>query len=114
VPDEPTREALERWPRIFGETLFVYFIQAKEGGPVKVGKAVDPVARLRELQCANASELVIRAVIAAQQDTEHDPSVVGRGRACPWRVVRQRLRGHADRDGACGCEEQLEGVTQAT
>jgi DNA-binding transcriptional regulator YdaS (Cro superfamily) len=35
----------------------VYFIQAGEGGPVKIGWAVDPVSRLRELQCGNHAEL---------------------------------------------------------
>jgi hypothetical protein len=35
----------------------VYFIQAGEGGPVKIGSTADTSSRLRELQCANPVEL---------------------------------------------------------
>lgn len=49
---------------------FVYFVQAREGGPVKIGLAVDPLARLGELQCGNPAELEIAEVILGSKDTE--------------------------------------------
>lgn len=69
-PDDLTREALDVWPKALTEPLFVYFIQAEHGGPVKIGQAQDPRARLRELQCGNPDRLVIRSVILAEQETE--------------------------------------------
>lgn len=38
----------------------VYFIQAEHGGPVKIGKALDPVARLAQIQSGNPYRLVVR------------------------------------------------------
>jgi hypothetical protein len=35
----------------------VYFIQARDGGPVKIGIALDPLERMRYLQSANSFEL---------------------------------------------------------
>jgi hypothetical protein len=40
---------------------FVYFIQVGTEGPIKIGVAADPVARLADLQTANATELVLLA-----------------------------------------------------
>lgn len=39
--------------------MAVYFIQAGEAGPVKIGTADDPTTRLRELQCGNHAVLTI-------------------------------------------------------
>lgn len=43
--------------------MAVYFIQAGEGGPVKIGKADDPRARMSELQVAHHVELSLMRVI---------------------------------------------------
>lgn len=42
--------------------MFVYFIQALPGTPVKIGKAQNPIARLRSVQNGNPNLLRIRAV----------------------------------------------------
>lgn len=41
----------------------MYFIQAEDGGPVKIGTALDPLARLRALQTAHPAKLVIREIL---------------------------------------------------
>jgi hypothetical protein len=66
----PAGEAIAHWKERLGDPLFVYFIQAEDGGPVKIGQALDPVKRLRQLQCGNPQNLVIREVILAAVDTE--------------------------------------------
>lgn len=42
--------------------MYVYFIQAAIGGPIKIGKADRPDRRLAQLQTGNPENLVIRAV----------------------------------------------------
>lgn len=42
--------------------MFVYFIQAANGGPIKIGKADRPDRRLKQLQAAHPYPLVILAV----------------------------------------------------
>lgn len=72
IPDGATRKVLEFWRDTpIEKPLFVYFIQA-EDGPVKIGKAHDPVGRLRELQCGNPRTLVIRALVLASVQLEQD------------------------------------------
>lgn len=39
---------------------YVYFIQAEQGGPIKIGRAWDPEKRIREVQCGNPYRLVLR------------------------------------------------------
>lgn len=70
IPDSTARKAYEFW-RDSGleHPLFVYFIQADDG-PVKIGKAHDPIGRLRELQCGNPRPLVIRALVLASIELE--------------------------------------------
>lgn len=46
---------------------FVYFISEAAGGPVKIGRGVDPSARLSELQVGNHRELVLLGAVK-----EHD------------------------------------------
>lgn len=41
----------------------VYFIQAEDGGPVKIGVATSPATRLANLQVGSISKLVIRSII---------------------------------------------------
>jgi hypothetical protein len=43
--------------------MSVYFIQAKDGGPIKIGYASDARARLRQLQTSHHRRLVLRRVI---------------------------------------------------
>jgi len=50
----------------------VYFIQAGESGPVKIGKAGDPIARLKALQTGSAARLNLLAVIDADEHALHD------------------------------------------
>lgn len=49
---------------------YVYFVQAASGGPIKIGLSVDPVARVRSLQGANADELVVLRVMPGNWITE--------------------------------------------
>lgn len=39
---------------------YVYFIQAEDGGPVKIGRSKNPTERLKALQTASPKRLVIR------------------------------------------------------
>lgn len=49
----------DRTPRIFevargiNNVSFVYFIGERDNGPLKIGKAVDPINRLRAMQTGN-------------------------------------------------------------
>lgn len=57
----------ERRPRAAGKV--VYFVQAGEGGPVKIGVSGDVEARVRSLQVAHAAEL---KVIGTRPGTARD------------------------------------------
>jgi hypothetical protein len=50
---------------------YVYFIQAQEGGPVKIGWTYNPVRRLKDLQSASPYKLVIRKLVPGTQRLEH-------------------------------------------
>lgn len=58
------------WRQQLDRPLFVYFIQEVDGGPVKIGQALDPKGRLAELQCGNPRVLKLRAVVLATDETE--------------------------------------------
>jgi len=49
---------------------FVYFIQAGEGGPIKIGWAVDPRARLNELQVGCPEPLRLLMTLAGDGGLE--------------------------------------------
>ena len=49
---------------------FVYFIQAGDDGPIKIGSAVDPIARLKELQVGNPQPLHILMTLADDEGLE--------------------------------------------
>jgi hypothetical protein len=51
---------------------FVYFIQAKNSKKVKIGRAVDPEKRLKELQTGNPEELSILGLIDCESIYEAD------------------------------------------
>jgi hypothetical protein len=69
-PESRAEDAIEWWRRQREKPLFVYFIQ-DVNGPVKIGKAYDPNARLAELQCGNPQPLTLRSVVLAASDTEY-------------------------------------------
>lgn len=48
----------------------IYFIQAGEDGPVKIGKANNPQKRLAVLQTGSSDRLYIRAVLDAPDEAE--------------------------------------------
>jgi hypothetical protein len=50
---------------------YIYFIQAKDGGPVKIGWTIDPERRLKVLQSASPHKLVLRKVVRGSQRLEH-------------------------------------------
>lgn len=45
---------------------FVYVIQHDEAGPVKIGQAASPIARLAQLQASSPVEMHLRAAIACK------------------------------------------------
>lgn len=57
-------------PRIGDQATYVYLVQAVDQPAVKIGYAVNPVTRLAELQCGNAHELVIVALLLGSKQTE--------------------------------------------
>lgn len=60
------------------EPGFVYFVQAVEGGPIKIGWSVDPDKRLKELQGGNPKELKLIGIEAG--DMQHERELHGRFR----------------------------------
>lgn len=50
--------------------MFVYFIQQANGGPIKIGCAADPGARLAQIQTANPNDVVILAVCRGSRAAE--------------------------------------------
>ena len=63
---------------------FVYLIQAVDGGPIKIGFAADPAARLRELQVGHPERLRVLVTLADDGGLE---------RQLHRRFARLRLRG---------------------
>jgi hypothetical protein len=47
---------------------FVYFIQAGDGGPIKIGFSVDPRKRMRHIQTMNAEQLFLLGTIECETD----------------------------------------------
>lgn len=60
LPDEQPRA---NW-------TWIYFIQGKNGGPIKIGQSTDPRARLKQLQTSNPETLVLRRVVNAPEEME--------------------------------------------
>lgn len=48
----------------------IYFIQEGNKGPVKIGYAIDPKARLKQLQTGNSEKLLILKVIPGDEQRE--------------------------------------------
>lgn len=57
-------------------TGYVYFIQAGEGGPIKIGWAKNVLARLSNLQIGNHMPLTMRAKFAAPMGMERALHVI--------------------------------------
>lgn len=55
--------SLDTWRGISNEGSFLYFIQSDSGGRVKIGRAIDPGARLRQLQTASSDMLIVRELL---------------------------------------------------
>lgn len=71
---EQERQRAEEEARKNKKRSLVYFIQALDGGPIKIGKAVDQLARLKELQTASSKRLHILATMdggRAQESALH-------------------------------------------
>jgi hypothetical protein len=51
---------------------WVYVIEARKGGPIKIGWARDPEKRLRQLQTAHAEQLTLLAVIPGTRCLEQE------------------------------------------
>lgn len=66
------------------EFVWLYAIQAGEGGPIKIGVTMRPAERLRTLQTANADRLIGRAAWRAMPGEEQ---------ALHERFADARLRG---------------------
>lgn len=56
--------------RYIENVCFVYVIGEGEDGPVKIGKALDPVQRLRDMQTGNSRRLRIEAVLLGDRTVE--------------------------------------------
>lgn len=56
--------------RKIDKPCFVYLIAEGEDGPLKIGKAVDPVKRLREMQTGNSRRLRVERIILGDRDAE--------------------------------------------
>lgn len=80
--------------------LFVYFIQAGDGGPIKIGLADDPDARCAFLQVGNHEDLVLLAVRPGSMTDErelHSRFAAGRLRGEWFRADTPGLRAEIHR-----------------
>lgn len=57
-------------PRIPLESRHIYFIQARDGGPIKIGMAFNVAKRLKELQCGHPAELCVIGTFAGDPSDE--------------------------------------------
>jgi hypothetical protein len=69
-PIDVFRFKVEQVPSIERRKQYVYVIRATHSGNVKIGIAVDPTARLLDLQCSNWEELEIVATIRGSREDE--------------------------------------------
>lgn len=100
APLKPATEpgdAVHWWKQRIDNPLFVYFIQDGDGA-VKIGKALDPISRLSELQCGNPRPLTLRHVLLAHAATESNLHIL-------WHAYRGigEWFGGLDRYKAYGC-----------
>lgn len=68
LPD--TTDRLAYWRDHLAEPSFVYFVQAGDHGPVKIGKAKDPEKRIATLQTGSHVELKLRDVVPGDSTVE--------------------------------------------
>jgi len=70
---QPTTQISKHKPNIRSSNRqsYVYFIQARSGGPVKIGWTYSPDRRLKSLQSASPYKLVIRKLVPGTQRLEH-------------------------------------------
>lgn len=54
----------------FSNATYVYFIGEENAGPVKIGHAKDPIARLRGMQTGNSRRLRIEHLLLGSRETE--------------------------------------------
>lgn len=125
-PGTNPRDAVKFWRGHVNKPLFVYFIQ-DERGPVKIGKASNPFARLSGLQVGNPFQLTLRAVILATPNAEQrihemwgvahirgewfggafEPDIVARARLAQRRQIESILNGETTVDAAQGALSTL-------
>lgn len=73
----------------------VYFIQAQDGGPIKIGAADRPEERMRDMQCGNPAPLVLLATMPGR----------GNEKRLHERFARGRVRGEWFRADTPGLQE---------
>lgn len=70
--DQHTREGVEPLPALLKRKGWVYFIQARTGGPVKIGFSYSPSHRLADLQIGCPVRLQIIAKIPGTDEVERE------------------------------------------
>lgn len=78
--------------------MFVYFIQAGDDGPVKIGIAADPQKRLDEMQIGNHADLVLIA---------YRPGGLQMERELHARLASGRIRGEWFAADTPGLKEEI-------
>jgi hypothetical protein len=58
--------------KIERETYFVYFLQAKTGGPIKIGRSKNPHQRIKAHRTTAGIELVVLGIVDGMKDTEQE------------------------------------------
>ena len=94
----------------------IYFIQAGNDGPIKIGKAQSPKARLRELQTGNHEKLDLIKEIPGDKDREdsiHNDLRSHRYRAgSEWFSATPEVLAYIDKVARV-CYERIDGVAIA-
>lgn len=65
-------EAVRRGAAHASRGQLVYFIAAGEGGPIKIGLAVDPAARIYSAQVFNHEKLILLATVTGGRSAERE------------------------------------------
>lgn len=71
VPDQPTPRTPEQ-QREWERKSFVYFVQAGDSGPIKIGHTRDVDRRIASMRTGNHEELRLRLVVAGGWVTERE------------------------------------------
>lgn len=70
IPTDPNESRAQQSAQRGRRGAFTYFFQGERGGPVKIGRAINPIHRHHEVQIGHFYKLVIVGLIEADREEE--------------------------------------------